>query len=171
MSQATWDDYFIMLAFAVASKSKDTSTKVGVVIVGPNHGMRSTGYNDFPRRVKDDIPERRVRPEKYLWTEHTERNAIYNAANAGIAINGCTMYINWEPYPCPDCARAVIQAGIIEVVGPDRPFVSVASANRQNWEEGFKRTKEMFAEAGIVSRIVPFTQDRILFMNHFSPSS
>jgi len=73
------------------------------------------GYNGMPRGIDDDVDERHERPTKYLWFEHAERNAIYNAASNGTALEGCTMYINSLP-PCCDCARAIIQSGIIEVV-------------------------------------------------------
>ena len=105
-------EYFIKLADVVAEKSKDRSTKVGVVVVGPDREIRSTGYNGFPRGINDDIDERHERPAKYDWTEHAERNAVYNAARMGQSLKDCTMYFNWEPCPCVDCARAIIQAGI-----------------------------------------------------------
>lgn len=157
MSQATWDEYFIRMAFLVASKSKDTSTKVGAVIVGPDHEVRSTGYNGFPRKVKDDVLERLERPEKYLWVVHAEQNAIYNAARVGIATNGCTMYLNWEP--CSICAGAIIQAGIIEIVRPSTPpTIGVAPTNRRDWEDDFKRAREKFIEAVVSCRTIPFTE-------------
>jgi dCMP deaminase len=158
MSQATWDEYFIKMAFLVASKSKDTSTKVGVVIVSQNHEIRSTGYNDFPRNVKD-ISKRRERPEKYLWTLHSEINAICKAACDGIKTKNCIMYINWDPRClCTICAGAIDQAGITEVVGPNRPFARASSTSQRNWGEDFKRTKKIFAEAGVTCRVIPFTE-------------
>jgi dCMP deaminase len=102
------------LAEEIADWSKDRSSKVGCVIVGPSNEIRSTGFNGFPRGVADDISERLTRPEKYLWTEHAERNAIYNAARAGISLEGCTMYLPW--FPCAACARAIIQSGICRLV-------------------------------------------------------
>ena len=96
------------------ARSKDPNTQIGCVIVGPNHEIRSTGYNSFPRGIRDDVPERLVRPTKYLWIEHAERNAICNAARAGTATEGCTIYV--EIMPCMDCARAMVQAGITQVV-------------------------------------------------------
>ena len=93
-----WKSKFMRLAEEIADWSKDRSSKVGCVIVGPSNEIRSTGFNGFPRGVADDISERLTRPEKYLWTEHAERNAIYNAARAGISLEGCTMYLPW--FPC-----------------------------------------------------------------------
>lgn len=132
-SQARWDRYFIQLAMAVATKSKDPSTKVGCVLVGPEQQVLSTGYNGFPRGVRDYDrnhmedksildPDRWARPAKYAFVEHAERNAVFNAARHGIALRGAVAYLNFEPKPCEGCARALIQSGIIAVVGPTIPF-------------------------------------------------
>lgn len=146
-TQTEWDYFFYHLAKEVSTKSKDPSTKVGCVIVGPSHEVRTIGYNGFPRGVREHIevpkdekaqrellkqspdyqflldPERwDKRPEKYSWVEHAERNAIYNAARMGTSLEGCTAYLNWLPTPCADCTRAIIQAGIVRIVGPDIPF-------------------------------------------------
>ncbi len=109
-----WDSYFMEMATLVASKSKDRSTKVGCVIVGPNNEVRSTGYNGFCRGVDDENDDRHERPEKYLWTEHAERNAIFNAARNGIRMEDCTAYTTM--FPCADCARSFIQSGIRRIV-------------------------------------------------------
>lgn len=109
-----WNQYFMHLAEQVALKSKDESTKLGTVIVGPDHEIRATGYNSFPRGINDDLPERQARPEKYKFFEHSERNAFYNAARHGASLNGCTLYCRW--LPCTDCARGMIQVGITKLV-------------------------------------------------------
>lgn len=134
-----WDRRFLELAHTVGSWSKDRSAKTGCVIVGPDRLLRSTGYNGFVRGVDDDVPSRHERPMKYSWTEHAERNAIYNAARLGISLTGCTAYINW--FPCMDCARALIQVGIVRLVGltPDQEDLK--------WGAEFKLALEMFEEA------------------------
>ena len=109
-----WHSYFMHLAEQVALKSKDSSTKLGAIVVGPDHEIRATGYNSFPRGINDDVPERQVRPEKYKYFEHSERNAFYNAARHGASLNGCTLYCAW--LPCTDCARGIIQVGISKLV-------------------------------------------------------
>src|SRR4051794_36949338 len=106
----SWDQYYLDICKVVATRSKDPNTQIGCVIIGPNHEIRSTGYNSFPRGIRDDVPERLVRPTEYLWIEHAERNAICNAARAGTATEACTIYV--EIMPCMDCARAVVQAGV-----------------------------------------------------------
>jgi dCMP deaminase len=109
-----WDSRFLELARFVGQWSKDRSHKVGCVIVGPSREIRAIGYNGFPRGADDSPEERHQRPTKYLWTEHAERNAIFQAARVGIAIQGCTMYLPW--FPCMDCARAIVQSGIGRLV-------------------------------------------------------
>ncbi|MBT3703387.1 MAG: CMP deaminase, partial [Alphaproteobacteria bacterium] len=75
-----WDQRFLKLADEVATWSKDRSTQVGAVIVMKDRAPGPYGYNGFPRQIDDEAEERHNRPAKYKWTEHAERNAIYNAA-------------------------------------------------------------------------------------------
>lgn len=137
-----WDERFLEVARLVASWSKDRSTKVGAVIVGPYNDIRTVGYNGFPRGIDDEVEARHERPAKYKWTEHAERNAIYNAVLNHTSLEGCTMYLTW--YPCADCARAIIQSGIPRLVcgkGPDN--------SNPVFIEDFKVTEPMLREAGI----------------------
>jgi dCMP deaminase len=130
------------LVYFVAMKSKDPSTKIGSVIVSPNHAILSTGYNGLPRGVNDDVLERNNdRPEKYFWYEHGERNAIYNSPSRPVS---CRMYT--QGLPCADCARAIIQSGIIEVIvheAWDR------EDKREKWVESGARSLCMFKEADV----------------------
>ena len=145
----SWDEYYLSICRAVATRSKDPNTQLGCVIVGPAHEIRSTGYNSFPRGIRDDVPERLVRPHKYLWIEHAERNAICNAARAGTATEACTLYV--EIMPCMDCARAIVQAGIIEVA---ISAVRMAQYTSAYYDEHFGLVEVLFSEAGIkVKRI------------------
>lgn len=140
-----WNEYFLRVANLVAQKSKDRHKKIGAVIVGEGHEIRSTGFNGFPRGVDDDVDARHERPAKYAWTEHAERNAIYNAARNGTHTNGTTLYLScW--YPCADCARAVIQAGIARIV------CSRSWKNKLNsrWTESCNIGMEMLHEAGVI---------------------
>lgn len=141
-----WDSYFMDLARLVSSRSKDRSTQTGCVIVGATNEIRSTGYNGFPRGVNDEAEERHARPEKYLWTEHAERNAIYNAARVGTPLAGCRIYLPW--IPCMDCARAIVQAGIVEVIGVQMRL------DDPKWAEDFKRVATLLGEAGVHLRYV-----------------
>jgi dCMP deaminase len=149
VSQRSWDERFLELALLIATWSRDRSRKVGCVIVGPNNDIRATGYNGFPRRVDDRPEERHNRPLKYLWTEHAERNAIYNAAYAGIPLAACRIYVPW--YPCIDCARAIVQAGLVELVGLEPDWDDTL------WGEGFQVARQMFDEAGVAVRFLTGT--------------
>jgi dCMP deaminase len=146
----TWDEKFLKLAFEITQWSKDRSTKVGSVIVGPNHEIRATGYNGMPRGINDDVDARHERPAKYAWTEHSERNAIYNAARIGVSLEGSTLYIASTPSipPCADCARAIIQSGIKRIVSSTGDTDPSTWPDR--WKESMTISMELFKEAGVV---------------------
>lgn len=129
----------------IAERSHDT-TKTSCLVVGPDREIRSTGYNGLPRGVREENSERFERPEKYYWMEHAERNAIYNAARVGVPLVGCAMYLNW--YPCMDCARAIIQAGIVRLVCDKAR--TMERWNDPKWSGDFLRVGAMFSEAGVV---------------------
>ena len=144
-----WDEYFYKLAELTALKSKDQHTKIGAVIVGPNNEIRSTGYNSFPRGLIDTLQSRQERPEKYFWFEHAERNAIYNSARVGTPTDGCRMFVSCG-IPCADCARAVIQAGIVEVI--IAVYGSRSDQNPEKWKDSAHRSTQMFKESGVSMR-------------------
>ena len=144
-----WHAYYLEVCRSLALRSKDPATQIGCVIVGPAHEIRSTGYNSFPRGIRDTVPERLERPEKYLWIEHAERNAIYNAARAGTPLQDCTIYV--ELTPCMDCARAIVQAGIARViVDADR----MRQYSSKRYDEEFKKVKVLFKESGIKMEVI-----------------
>ena len=140
-----WDQYFVSMAYLVAMKSKDRSTKIGAVIVGPDHEIRSTGYNGMPRGANDNADERHERPLKYALTEHGERNAIFNAARMGISVVNCTMYT--LDFPCVDCARAIIQSGIRKLVY--HAEFAKENKSRPQWEESWKNADMLLRESGV----------------------
>jgi len=149
LSQLNWDRYFLNIVTIVASKSKDPATKVGCVIVGEDHQILSTGFNGFPRGVVDRAGRYSHRPTKYQYIEHADRNAIYNAARTGIALKGSTMYLPW--HPCHECARAIIQSGIICVVIRGFP-PSEEVINR--WKESWNIASNMLSETGVIIRFI-----------------
>jgi dCMP deaminase len=144
-----WDEYYLDICKVVAARSKDPHTQIGCVIAGPAHEIRSTGYNSLPRGIRDDVPERLERPTKYLWMEHAERNAIYNAARCGTPLEGCTLYV--EIVPCMDCARAIVQAGIRQVVVSGARMSQYTS---DYYDEHFRNVEVLFQEAGVNVRKV-----------------
>ena len=152
----TWDDKFMELASHISDWSKDRSTKIGCVIIGPDREIRSTGYNGMPRGVMDELGQRHIRPIKYLWFEHAERNAIYNAARMGTPLKGCTLYVRW--FPCADCARAIIQSGIVEVIC-EKPETNAEALAR--WHTNLCVVPEMLAEAGVRLRYYEYTETRV----------
>jgi len=141
-----WDDYFMSLAYLVASRSKDERTKIGAVIVGPHNEVRSLGYNSFPRGIQDNIKERQSPQLKPFFFSHAERNAIYNAAMVGTPLNGCKMYTNG--IPCCDCCWGIINSGISEVIVDEEWNKN----NYGRWLEHAENTKIMFGEAGVSLR-------------------
>lgn len=151
----TWDERHLSLSKEVASWSKDRSTQVGAAIIGPDNEVVSVGYNGFPRDVDDDIEARHQRPEKYKWTEHAERNAIYNFARR--FLKGCRIFLPW--IPCSDCARAIIQCGIMEIVTDNIEIP-------ERWREDFTVSIQMLHEAGVTIRLAnsdePFSPLEIL---------
>ena len=138
-----WDRRFMAVARQGAGWTKDRSPRggVGCVVVGPYQEIRATGYNGFPRGVDDNVEERHQRPAKYLWPEHAERNAIFNAARTGTALDGCTLYVNL--HPCADCARAIIQTGIKLVV------CTAPQLDDAVWGEQFRTAQTMLREAAV----------------------
>jgi dCMP deaminase len=138
-----WTEYFLGIASQVKLKSKDKYTQIGVVLVGKDNEIVSTGYNSFPRGIDDMVDERQERPEKYYWFEHAERNSIYNAARIGVSTKGSKMYMTCG-MPCADCARAIINAGVEEIWVKDD-----AGGGREKWAESAVRSIQMLNEAGI----------------------
>ena len=152
MFSAKWDQRFMLLAHEIAGWSKELGRRVGAVIVGPDREIRATGFNGFPRGVRDDIEERHLRETgaKYIWSSHAERNAIYNAARIGVAVKGCVIYVPW--FPCIECAKAIIQSGICELVA----YADVLDAK---WGPEFKVALTMFDEAGVKIRYMDKLRD------------
>lgn len=140
-----WHRRFMEMAQLVKTWSKDPSTKVGAVVVGPDREIRSTGYNGIVRGVNDDLPERMERPTKYDFFEHAERNAVYNACLIGASLKGCVIYVT--SMPCPDCARAIIQSGIKMVV--TYKFEPQEGQPVGTWRDKVSYSEQMLKEAGV----------------------
>lgn len=118
----TWDEYFMGIASLSALRSKDPSTKVGACIVDEDHKVVSIGYNGMPRRIEDDKltwNKGEDLDNKYLYVCHAEFNAILNTRN-GSALKNCSLYVTL--FPCNECAKAIIQVGIKELVYKDNKY-------------------------------------------------
>ena len=147
-SEVPTDQTYLGLCREIGEGSDDPDTRVGCIVV-----KRTTvlvrACNTFPQGLDDRTGVRSIRPEKYAWIEHAERNAIYCAARTGIALADARIYV--ELMPCVECARAIIQAGISEVV---------VSADRMLRYESDKYSEQhalaelMLKEAGVSVRRV-----------------
>ena len=141
--------YYKLTEFFANTFSKDPSTKVGALFLYPGTlQVLSMGYNGMPRNVDETIAERWERPLKYKFTEHAERNAIYNAAQSGTPLRDSICVASM--CPCADCARGVIQSGCKMVITRD-----VEELQRENpevvsrWKPEWDVSIGMMQEAGV----------------------
>lgn len=112
----TWDEYFMGVAMLSGMRSKDPSTQVGACIVSEDNKILSMGYNGFPIGCSDDefpwAREGEALDNKYFYTTHSELNAILNYR--GGSLESSKIYVSL--FPCNECAKAIIQAGIKTVI-------------------------------------------------------
>ena len=112
----SWDEYFMGVANLAGMRSKDPNTQVGACIVSNDNKILSMGYNGFPMGCSDDIfpwkNEGEALDNKYFYTTHSELNAILNYR--GGSLEGAKIYVTL--FPCNECAKAIIQAGIKTIV-------------------------------------------------------
>jgi hypothetical protein len=139
----TWDEYFMGVAKFSAFRSKDPNTQVGACIVSNDNKILSMGYNGFPRGCADDVfPWGRDNSEndpynsKYLYVTHSELNAILNYR--GGSLEGSKLYVTL--FPCNECAKAIIQAGIKTVVYAEDKYADT---------DVVKASKRMLNAAGV----------------------
>ena len=143
----SWDEYFMGIALLSAARSKDPNTQVGACIVSASNRIMSVGYNGFPAGCSDDdFPWERTGEDfdtKYPYVCHAELNAILN--NSGTDLRGCRIYV--ALFPCNECAKAIIQCGITEVI-----YLSDKYAD--TW--GTRASKRMFNAAGVkLTKLTP----------------
>lgn len=134
---------FIPAVLAIAAMSKDRSTKVGALALGPDREPLSWGYNGFPRGIDDEAEERHKRPTKYMWTSHAEENLVAQAARSGIRLAGSTVLVS-TLYPCSMCARMLIQAGVKQIVA-----VAQRANSAEKWDHEGEVSRAMLKEAGV----------------------
>ena len=136
-----WDKRFLKLAKHISEWSKDPSTQVGCVVVGPDREIRSTGFNGLPRGIEDNDERLNDREIKYPLICHAEENAIMHAARIGISLKDCTAYVTWPP--CTRSARSLIQAGISTIIYPENTEIP------ERWMADFNLSLNMLKEANI----------------------
>ncbi len=139
----SWDEYFMGVAMLSGMRSKDPNTQVGACIVSSDNKILSMGYNGFPIGCSDDdFPwerEGEALDTKYLYSTHSELNAILNYR--GGSLDGATLYVSL--FPCNECAKAIIQAGIKQVVYDCDKYADTASV---------LASKRMLTTAGVKFR-------------------
>lgn len=136
----SWDEYFMGLALLSAGRSKDSNTQVGACIVNGENKILSVGYNGMPIGCNDDnMPWERdgdTLNTKYPYVCHAELNAILNSSTG--SVKGGKVYVTL--FPCNECAKAIIQSGIREVVYMEDKYADT---------DGVKASKIMFDMAGV----------------------
>ncbi|MGV3528682.1 MAG: deoxycytidylate deaminase [Flavisolibacter sp.] len=141
----TWDEYFMGVALLSGRRSKDPSTQVGACIVNSQNKIVGAGYNGLPSGCSDeDFPWEKsgdFLQTKYPYVCHAELNAILN--NIGMDLSGCRIYT--ALFPCNECSKAIIQAGIKEVI-----YLS----DKYNGSEVSQASKRMLDTAGVSYRKV-----------------
>lgn len=151
----SWDEYFMGVSLLSSMRSKDPSTQVGACIVSDDNKIMSVGYNGFPRGCSDDdFPwERSAESQndtKYPFVCHAELNAILNAGGQNLV--GARIFV--ALFPCNECAKAIIQSGIKEVI-----YISDKYANT----ESTIASKKMLSAAGI--KLTQFESNKKISIN------
>ena len=140
----SWDEYFMGIAVLSAKRSKDPSTQVGACIVNKDNRIISVGYNGMPRCCSDDeFPwDKNDNPldSKYLYVCHAELNAILNCDRGNV--RDCICYTTL--FPCNECAKAIIQSGMSEVVYMEDKYAD---------SDSVVASKKMFDTAGVKYRL------------------
>ena len=136
----SWDEYFMGVAKLSGMRSKDPNSQVGACIVSQDNKILSMGYNGFPMGCSDDeFPGAREGEEldtKYFYVTHSELNAILNYR--GGSLEGAKLYVSL--FPCNECAKAIIQAGIKTIVYECDKYADSAAV---------KASKRMLDAAGV----------------------
>ena len=147
-----WDEYFMGVALLSAKRSKDPATQVGACIVNTKNKIVGAGYNGLPIGCSDDdFPWGKTGEPlqtKYPYVCHAELNAILN--NIGMDLHGCRIYT--ALFPCNECAKAIIQSGISEIIYLSDKYASTDTAIA---------SKKMLDKAGVTYRKVNPTIQKI----------
>lgn len=147
----SWDEYFMAIAIVSAKRSKDPNTQVGACIVSEDKRILSIGYNGAPRGYSDDLlpwdREGDFINTKYAYVCHSELNAILNYRGN---LEGTTIYVTL--FPCNECAKAIVQAGIKEVV---------YKSDKYNGTDGNIVSKKILDKAGIKYRMLDSKNKKI----------
>ena len=150
----SWDEFFMGAAVLCAKRSKDPSTQVGACIVNSENRILSVGYNGLPAGCDDDVfPWDRSAEDsydtKYPYVCHAELNAILNYRGGNLS--GSRIYV--ALFPCNECAKAIIQSGISEVIYLSDKYAETSSV---------RASKRMFDAAGVkYTHLVPASKELV----------
>ena len=148
----SWDEYFMMIAKLTAMRSKDPNTQVGACIVARDNRILSIGYNGTPNGYDDKVfPWSRdgaPLDTKYLYVCHAELNAILNFRGASRELENSKIYV--DLFPCNECAKAIIQSGIKEVIYVCDKYCDT---------DGVKASKKMFDTCGVKYRQIKLAKE------------
>jgi dCMP deaminase len=138
----SWDEYFMSIALLSCMRSKDPSTQVGACIVNELNHIVGVGYNGFPKGCEDTVfpwgREGEFLETKYPYVVHAEQNAILNSS---ASLRGARIYVSL--FPCHECAKYIIQAGIVEMI---------YMHNKYDDTDSIKASKKMLDAAGVSYR-------------------
>ena len=152
---STWDQYFMGIAIMSAERSKDPGTQVGACIVGGDNRILAVGYNGMPAGCDDEVMPWNRDGEglnsKYIFVCHAELNAILNYRGGG-SLKGARCYATL--FPCNECAKAIIQSGIEEVIYMSDKYADTESTIA---------SKKMFDMAGVKYRAYENKHKQISF--------
>ena len=139
-------------AVAAAAASPNRIRKVGAVLVTADRGTEIAACNAFPPGIRT-LPERVVGDNRFIWLEHAERAAIFEAARRGVATDGGMLVSTY--FPCTDCARAIVQTGVKTLATP-RPEL-----DDPVWGESFRTSATILAEGAVEVVFLAESQDQI----------
>ncbi len=127
-------------AITAARQSPNRQRRVGAVLLPLGGHAPLSACNTYPHGVHD-TELRHQGNGRLIWQEHAERNAIYAAARAGVALEGASLASSY--FPCVDCARAIVQSGIRQVhtLPPD--------LSDPVWGESFIYSRTVLQEGGV----------------------
>ena len=142
MAHISWDQYFLGISKLSAMRSKDPNTKVGACIVSEDNRIVGVGYNGLPYGCEDDVFPWQNQGDfcdtKYPYVVHAELNAILNSVKS---LKNCRIYVSL--FPCNECAKAIVQSGIKEVIYSDDKYKD---------SDSVKASKRMFEAAKVTYR-------------------
>lgn len=139
MERPNWNEYFMTIAKVVAMRSQDPITKVGCVIVDQNNQIIATGYNGMPKHLRFTWNKNSGLDNKNLFVVHSEVNAILHAVKS---VDGCTAYVTL--FPCNECAKVLVQAGIKKIVYLDDKYHDKLST---------QASRALFEQAGVLTQL------------------